>query len=887
MTLLWMRGLLRRRLGRTVAIAGGVATAVAMVAGLGSFLAASQATMTARSIREVAVDWQVQLTEGASLPQALHHLASAPGTTAALPVDFVTVPGLQATTGGSQQTTGGGVLLGVPTHYSDVFPTAIRVLSGSADGAVVAQQTAANLHVGVGDTVQIVLPHGPPVGVTLTGIVDFPQANSLFQTVGAPPQSQPAAPPDNVVALPRSMLTRLFSSRLAARPDAWTEQIHVARDNELPASPAAAFAAETAAAHNTELALAGAGLVGDNLGAALDAARSDALYAEILFLFLATPGIVLSAFVAASVAGSGAARRRSEQELLRIRGADRRAMWWLACSEVAVTSAIAVAVGLLVAYVLGAALFGGGSFGASRGAALAWFGAAALAGVAITGLTVLMPVIGDLRRRRHGAADQGPVRSDRGPWFARWGIDVLLLVIAGLVTWASSRNQYALVLAPEGVPSISVSYWALAGPLLLWLGGGLMAWRLVDLTLRRGKTVLSRSMRPVAGSMARIVVASASRQRAVITRSAVLVALAVSFAVSTSVFNSTYQAQAEVDARLTNGGDVAVTESPGAAVSPAAARQLEAVDGVSAVEPIQHRFAYVGSDLQDLYGVRTSTIVDATSLQDAYFAGGTARGLIQKLADDPSAVLVSQETVTDFQLTIGDKMILRLQDEAAHRYRRVPFTYVGVVKEFPTAPSDSFIVANADYIAAQTHSDAVGAFLIDVSGSDPATVADAIRAVVGPTVRVTDIGQARGQIGTTLTSVDLHGLTRLELGAAGVLAVAAAGLVFGLRLNERRRTSAIAAAVGLRGRLLSSFITVEALVVLTGGLLLGSVLGWVLSDWLIRVLTGVFDPPPETPSAPWLYLTGLAIAVVLAVGLTTTAAVRWARSAPVSLLRDE
>ena len=50
------------------------------------------------------------------------------------------------------------------------------------------------------------------------------------------------------------------------------------------------------------------------------------------------------------------------------------------------------------------------------------------------------------------------------------------------------------------------------------------------------------------------------------SRSAVLLALALAFAVSTATFNATYRQQAEVDAQLTNGADVTVTESPGADV---------------------------------------------------------------------------------------------------------------------------------------------------------------------------------------------------------------------------------------------------------------------------------------------------------------------------------
>src|SRR3989442_8646978 len=96
-------------------------------------------------------------------------------------------------------------------------------------------------------------------------------------------------------------------------------------------------------------------------------------------------------------------------------------------------------------------------------------------------------------------------------------------------------------------------------------------------------------------------------------------------------FTAPSRQRAEGAARLSNGADVTVTESPGTVVGPRAAADLARIPGVAAVEPVQHRFAYVGADLQDLYGVRPATIVDATSLQNAYFAGGTAPAPIARL----------------------------------------------------------------------------------------------------------------------------------------------------------------------------------------------------------------------------------------------------------------
>ena len=49
--------------------------------------------------------------------------------------------------------------------------------------------------------------------------------------------------------------------------------------------------------------------------------------------------------------------------------------------------------------------------------------------------------------------------------------------------WQASRNGYKLVLAPEGVPQVSVNWYALAAPVLGWIGLGLLVYRLAGLGL--------------------------------------------------------------------------------------------------------------------------------------------------------------------------------------------------------------------------------------------------------------------------------------------------------------------------------------------------------------------------------------------------------------------
>jgi putative ABC transport system permease protein len=824
-------------------------------------------------VRSVTVDWQVQVGQGANPSSVAALVAKTANVQATQAVGFTQVPGMTSLVAGTTQSTGSGVVLGIPAAYRATFPGAIRILTGSGSGVLIAQQTASNLHAAPGSHITIQRPGLKPVVVTVAGVVDLPQADSMFQKVGAPVGSQLSAPPDNVVLLPSAQWAAFSQPLQHLRPDLVSTQIHARLKHRLPADPAAAYATATGAAHNLEARSAGSALVGDNLGAALGAARGDAAYAQILFLFLGLPGAVLAGMLTAAVASSGANRRRGEQALLRLRGASERQLLRLAAAEAVLIGLVGSAVGLLSALVVGQAAFGSGSFGATTASALLWSGIAVATGLLITGLAILAPARRDVRQASVATGRQS-IAVSRYPLWARYGLDVMALVGAGLVFAATSRSGYQLVLAPEGVPTISVSYWALAGPALLWIGAGLLAWRLVDLLLGRGKRLTSLLLRPLGGRISPLLGSSIARQRRPLVKASALLALAIAFAISTATFDATYKAQAEADAQLSNGADVTVTESPGATVGPSFAKKLAAVPGVQGVEPIQHRYAYVGADLQDLFGVRPQSIRSVTGLQDAYFIGGSAASMMTTLTQHPDSILVSSETVKDYQLHKGDLLNLRLVDGRTHRQITVPFHYVGIVSEFPTAPKDSFFIANASYVAQRTGSDAVGSFLLNTGGSNSSAVAARARKVVGSSVAVTDIANVRGTVGSSLTSVDLSGLTRVELGFALVLAAAASGLVIALGLAERRRNLAIMSAVGARRRHLRAAVVGETALVGVTGIAAGVILGAELARMLVKVLTGVFDPPPSVISVPWTYLLGVGALIVLCLGAVSAGTLR-------------
>ncbi|MBX5160624.1 FtsX-like permease family protein [Rhizobium sp. NZLR1b] len=863
----WLIGLVRTRSGRLVGTIGGVALTVAFVTCLGTFLQSSAAEMTARSIAQVPVDWQVQLLPGADGGAVEAGIRSAAPVAALQLVGYADVPGFEANTGGTVQTTGGGTVLGMEASYVGQFPAQIRRLLGSVDGVLVAQQTAANLHISLGDEVTIHRHQAPDISVTVAGIVDLPNADAMFQAIGVPPGAAPQAPPDNVLLLPMSQWEQVFQQQGAGRQDTVRSEFHIRLDHhDLPSDPLAASTWATERGQNFEARAAGAALLANNLAARLEAVREDALYARLVFLFLGAPGVILAVLLTLAVAGAGRDRRRRDQALLRLRGATVDTVLRLAAVEAAVAgiggSLLGIFVGAVAGYlILGVALL--------RSEAVALLGTVVVAGVALSLAAILIPTWRDARGSTVAAARRS-IGKHRTPLWSRGYVDLVLLVLAAAFYWRSAASGYQVVLAPEGVAATAVDYTSFLPPVLLWSGLALLAVRLVGAGLQHGRSVIARGLRPVAGSLADVIAATFGRQGPRLTAGVGLAALAFAFAASTAIFNATYEAQARIDAELTNGADVTVTGTPAEPASKAFDR-LSKLPGVLAAQPMQHRYAYVGTDLQDLYGIDPARIGSATAMSDAYFANGDAGATLADLARTSDGVLVSQETVNDYQLSRGDSINLRLQNAADHQYHIVPFHIVGVVREFPTAPRDSFLVANAAYIAQQTGSAGSEIVLIRSNG-DPARVARTVRSAIAdlPALKVSQIGDAVALIGSSLTAIDLAGLTRLELIFALVMLAVSGGLVLGLGLADRERSFAILVALGAKPRQLGAFVWSEAGLVVGGGMLLGLSAGALIAHVLVKLLTGVFDPPPESLSLPWGYFAALVLTATSAALLAAT-----------------
>ena len=870
----WIVGLWRRRLWFLIAAALSIAVAIAFTAALGSFVSSSRASLTSRATQTIAVDWQVQVTPQGSTALVAQALQGVHGVRHVVPVSYAKVDGLSASKTGSIRTTGSAIVVALSSGYAAAFPEQLRYLVGQHSGVLLAQQTAANLGATPGSVVSIHMSNGATVRRVVSGVVDLPQADSFFQVVGTAPGAGASAPPDNVIFVPPSLFV---SSTRGSVP---TRQFHVRLDHsQLPGDPATAYQSVTELANHFALTSAGGALVGNNLAASLLGAREDALYAELLFLLLGVPGLALAVTVIWLVVGLRRTDRRRETGLLLLRGANRTTVLSMALFEAVTVGLLGAAWGVVLAAASVRLAFSGGT-----NLSTAWTLVACGVGLLISFVAHVVPAL------RFTTSLEVPIGvetakapSTRQPWFLRLRLDYALLAMASVIALLSSRNNFQIVIVPEGVPVASIDYAALLAPTFAWPGLVMLTWRISAGISRRRTGRFASASRATAPEL---VAASIRRRRQVIARGAAGLTAAVGLGVSTAVFTATYDRQARLDVSLTVGADVAATASPGTIAKVSMLDQFARTPGVTAAQPLLHRFAYVGPDLQDLFGVMPRTISSATPLQNAFVPGSTIAAALSAMSRQPDGVLLAAETVQSYQLHRGDLINLQVLDARSGRYVPVPFHVVGTIKEFPTAPKDSFIVANLPYLQAVSHDYSVSTFLM--ASSEPRRTAASLKRALGIGWQVRDVVTSRTAVTSTsgLAATDLSGLARLELGFAVLFTLVITLLTLGLGINERRRALVVLGALGASRRQRTAFLAAEGRMLVSVGLVAGVGVGLTLGYLLIKLLTGIFDPAPEGINVPMLYVGGIVFATLLA-GVTALAGLgRWSSGIRISDLRD-
>jgi putative ABC transport system permease protein len=890
---------LRHRPGQTVTQALVLAAAVALLGAMILFIGHSLRTMTASATRSVPLDLQGPVETYGQARKLSAGIGAQPDVAQASPVATAPFAGVSHRGEAGVTDAGAGAILAVPPGYLRHID-AFRFLRGGlrAGEIVLDQQLAATLRAQVGDTVNLRLAaHTPPQRFTVGGVALVSAPDVLFQPLNPQVGPAPAQPPANVAILPAATFARAVGGALpslgAASPASaavpgtlsgvqWQVQAQVDRAS-LSGTPSEAFKRAGQIRNSLERSFPGKIQFVDNLSEGLETATGDALYAEALFIMLAVPGALLALGLAYLAALGTVDRDRRELALMRARGASRRQLLAMAVGESSIVGLLAGLLGAGISFVAVALLIEGSvGLNAARAATVVLVCIAlAIAGGMLarlgTGLRALSETV---------AAGRSGSGSTRAPLWRRLYLDIVALTISGLIYWLTASTGFSAVVNPDSNPTLSLSIYMFFAPTLLWIGATLLLVRL------RG-TLFSSVARRLRGSEKQpsrrtFLLASASRRGPAINRGLIFVGLLLAFGVSLGVFAATYNQQAGVDAQLTLGADITATVPPGVTAKKGLVKRIEGVSGVSGASPVDHSYAYVGPDLQDTFGIDPATIGAATTLRDSYFIGGGAQTMLDRLKTSRDGIIVSKETIIDYSLEVGDLLRLRVLDHASGNFRVVPFHVVGTVQEFPAAPRDSFMVANLSYLQAADRAGGPNVVFANTS-EDPAAVAGRVAtATKGFGVVVKDIRQQSVQTVSSITTVDLTGISRLEQAFAIVLAAAAMWLFVNLVVSERRHEFATMAALGASLRDIGVFVRSEAVAVLGMALALAAVLGWLLAQMLIAMLQHVFDPPPDHLAIPWGFLGLLAAAAVLGALLAAALAARSLRQLPLgAILREE
>jgi putative ABC transport system permease protein len=897
--------LVAREPRRSLAALTGVTIASALITSVLLFGAASGSTVTRRALADLPVDGQVILGAGADAGAALATVTADPAVKAVSAFELAHFDSAAANQAGTATQTSVGVLLGLDPSYT-AQTGLFRLSSGSrAPGQIaISRDLASNLGAVPGDTIAFALPGGATVSLPVSGIVSIDGADLVLGPIDAPHRAAGANPPVNVAIMSRADLEALVLPKIPAgataadpatagsapagtttpifAPDpAVRRELHVRLDHaQLPGDPVAAQAWLDTVRRRVERQGAGSFTWVDDASASLEPLAADLAWGQILFIFLALPGILLALALSRLAADATADTTRRHAALLRARGATRSGLRTVFVSATILTAVIGAVLGVMLGTGIGIALFGAELAAAGAPEAIL---RAAIISVVLTTILATLAAILPLRAQltEEIAAGRQELQRSRAPLWQRLYLDVLALIAGAAVYVVAGGSGIHPVLNAEGNPTVTLALTSFLAPLLFWAGGTLLLLRVVTAVLRRSGRlagVLGRLLGPGGDLAGHSLTARATAA----SRAIVVLALAVGFATSVLVFDATYRQQQVVDAQLTLGADLKAT--PVAAAPTSAVTQL-AGPGIAATTPFVDRVVYVGPEAQDLLAIDAATLPAVAPLADSFFAGSTAAGAMDALRARPDAILVSAETAKDYSIVPGDHIRVRVPD-ATGALQTVEFTMAGIALEFPTAPKDAFLVANQSYVVAQTGNDRISFVLARADGDVTAASANLVHRL-GTGWQVADLGTTTARLANSITSVDLSSLVLLDVAFAVLIAAVGVALFLLAGLAERRRELATLIAIGAEPRQVRSSMIGETLFVGVAGVATGLVTGGLVGIALLQILAGVFDPPADAPAIPLALIGAMTAAIGLAlVGALAVAGRGLSRLSVVGALRE-
>ncbi|MEP6638723.1 MAG: FtsX-like permease family protein, partial [Chloroflexota bacterium] len=827
-----------------------------------------------------------------------------PDVKATYPFDLVHFDAAALDAGGTATQTSTGVLVGIDPGYDTATGLFAASSGAPAPGKIlISRDLASNLGAVPGDQVTFKLPGGGSVALVVSGVVSTTGADLLLGPIDAAHRNAGANPPANVAVMARSDLEKLIIPKIPAGATAVDPSVPTAGST----TTGPVFAADPAVRQEIQLQLdhvrlpgdpveaqkwldtvrrrlerqgAGTFQIVDDAAASLEPLAADLAWGQILFIFLALPGIILALALSRLAADATADTTRRHAALLRARGATNSQLRMVFVGAAVVTAALGALVGVLAGAVVGLALFGSALATADPvGTLLRVAVVAIVLTILLATIAAYIPLRSQLREEI-GLGRQ-ELQRVREPLWRRAYLDVIALIAGVVVYIIAGGTGIHPVLNAEGNPTVTLALTSFIAPLLFWSGGTLLLLRIVTAALRRSDR-LSRLMTRVLGPGGGLAGRSLGARATTASRAIVVLALATSFATSVLVFDATYRQQQRVDAALTLGADLKAVPTVPANASVATTLRGP---GIAGVTPFVDRVVYVGPEAQDLLAIDAGSLASVAPLADGFFRGATASQALDALRARPDAILVSSETATDYSIVPGDHLKIRVPD-ANGKLVTVTFTMAGIALEFPTAPKDAFLVANQAYVVSQTGNDRIS-FVLAKADGDVGDAARQLSARAGNGWQVSDLTTTTARLANSITSVDLSSLVLIDVAFAVLIAAVGVALFLLAGIAERRRELATLTAIGAEPGQLRATLIGEAAVIGGAGIAAGLLTGALVGVALLQILAGVFDPPADQPAVPLAALVFMIGTIVLAAIAALVIADRaLARLAVVAELRE-
>jgi putative ABC transport system permease protein len=627
--------------------------------------------------------------------------------------------------------------------------------------------------------------------------------------------------------------------------------------------------------------------------AALANHQSQVQRLTIILTVFSIPVLGLIAYFIVLVAGLVIQRQSNEIAVLRSRGASRLQVLGIYLLEWLLIGGIALALGLGLGQVAGAAMTWTRSFlDFQQGEALpiaitpdAWQRAWQMLVVLI--FASLLPAFGAARYTIVSFKSER-ARDSRKPFWQRAYLDILLLIPVAYGYVLLSQQGTLAILGmggsagdPFGNPLL------LLAPTLYIFAVGLVATRLFPLLMSL-LAWLAANMPGVATVMALRYLA---RTPAAYTGPVLLLILTLSLATFTSSMALTLDRHLDEQARYQTGGDMRVYDigqSTETVATPASAFGAGAGATTAAGDSLEEaRFLFLPvSDYLAVPGVQSATRVSVTKAQlvagtrstngqfvgvDRFdlpgvvywrddYAPESLGSIMNRLADDPSNVLVEVGYAARAGLRVGDRFVVKMND--LDRTVDVPVIMAGYVRLFPTVnPQDGpFVVGNLDYAFEQQG----GQFPYDVwMRTDAGTTETGLyRGIAELGLKVFEKGFSPEEIVIERARPERQGFFGLlSVGFIASAFLTVLGFLFYSVLSFQRRFVELGMlrAIGLSSRQLGFLLACEQALIIGAGMLAGTLIGITGSQLFIPFLqvrrAGTPLVPPFVVQIAWEQIT--------------------------------